>query len=205
MTKINTKRAKQHLSQDSKLSNIIKKLDPLDLPPSGEVFNELVKAIAYQQISYKAADTIYGRFLELIESENFAPEEVLSLKHTELRAVGFSTRKAEYVKNIADFFLEEKLIGVDWSKFSDLEIIKLLSQIKGVGEWTVEMMLIFQLKRPDIFPLKDLGIQQAVKGIYGLELEGKALISEMNDLATKWVPYRTLASLYLWSWKRANP
>lgn len=202
---MNHKKALQHLKKDPNMKRVIKDITYLNLQQSGNTFNELVKAIAYQQISYKAADTIYGRFLQLVGGEFFSPDDVLLLEEDELRAVGFSRQKAAYTQNIASFYKERNLFTFDWKTMSDDEVINLLTQIKGVGEWTVKMMLIFELQREDVFPVKDLGIQQAMMGIYGFQLEKKALHLKMNEIAEQWRPYRTLASLYLWGWKRENP
>ena len=199
------KKALQHLRKDPKMREIIKSTTYLELPQSGNVYNELVKSIAYQQISYKAADTIYGRFLQLVGGEYFSPEDVLLLGDDELKAVGFSRPKVTYVQNIARFFQEKELFTFDWNTLTDKEIIKLLTEIKGVGEWTVQMVLIFELLREDVFPSKDLGIQQAMIGVYKLKEEKKALITKMNEIAQNWQPYRTWATLYLWAWKRVNP
>ena len=199
------KKALQHLRKDPKMREIIKNTTYLELPQSGNVYNELVKSIAYQQISYKAADTIYGRFLQLVGGEYFSPEDVLLLGDDELKAVGFSRPKVTYVQNIARFFQEKELFTFDWNTLTDKEIIKLLTEIKGVGEWTVQMVLIFELLREDVFPSKDLGIQQAMIGVYKLKEEKKALITKMNEIAQNWQPYRTWATLYLWAWKRVNP
>lgn len=202
---LNTKEARHHLSKDVKMRPLIQVLQPLDLPPSGNVFNELVKAILYQQISYKAADSIFKRFIELMGKENYTPLELLAVSFEALRSAGFSGRKAQYVHNISAYFEENNLYEQDWSQLSDEEIIKRLSEIKGVGTWTVQMILMFQLCRPDVFPSGDLGVQQAIIGIYKIKEEKKAMIKKIEELATKWQPYRTLASLYLWSWKRENP
>jgi len=187
------------------MKKVIKEVSPLKLAKSGNVFNELVKGIAYQQISYKAADTIYGRFLKLVGGDFFSPDELLLLHEDEIRAIGFSRQKASYSLNIARFFKERELFTFDWSTLDDTEIINLLTEIKGVGEWTVQMVLIFELIRPDVFPVKDLGVQQAMQAVYNLTEEKRALHHKMNEIAEHWKPYRTLASLYLWAWKRENP
>ncbi len=199
------KLATKHLIKDKILKKAIKGLQPLELPATGNVYNELVKAIVYQQISYKAADTIYGRFVDLLGSENFLPQDLMMVSQEDLKAVGFSTQKARYVHNIAEYFLEQKLYEADWSAYSDSEIIKLLTEIKGVGAWTVNMMLIFQLGRPDILPLGDLAIRQVMIQLYQVKSEKKELRKALTQIAEPWRPYRTIASLYLWSWKRENP
>ncbi len=199
------KKAIAHLSKDPLMEKVIKQVSSLKLPKSGNVFNELVKGIAYQQISYKAADTIYGRFVQLIGGDFYSPDELLLLSHEEIRSIGFSRQKASYSLNIAQFFKEKNLYTFDWATLSDSEIIKLLTEIKGVGEWTVQMVLIFELQRPDVFPVKDLGVQQAMQAVYDITEEKRALHKKMEEIATPWQPYRTLASLYLWGWKRENP
>ena len=202
---LNSKPALKKLKQDPLMKKVIKEVAYLQLERSGNVFNELVKNIAYQQISYKAADTIYGRFLKLVGGAFFSPDELLILDEEEIRGIGFSRQKAAYVLNIALFFKERDLFAFEWAQLSDNEIIKLLTQIKGVGEWTVQMVLIFELERPDVFPEKDLGIQQAMMGIYDFRLEKKALLERMREISVPWTPHRTLATLYLWAWKRMNP
>lgn len=203
--KLKTSSATRVLHKDPVLKKAIKGLDPLSLPGAGNVFNELVKAIAYQQISYKAADTIFGRFVNLLGSENYTPKKLLAVSFDEMRAIGFSKQKANYSHNIARYFKENKLYKTDWSNYSDKEIMDMLTTIKGVGEWTAEMVMLFELMRPDIFPAKDLAIQQSMMTLYGFELEKKALLSKMKEIAEAWRPHRSLATLYLWSWKRANP
>ena len=198
------KKALKHLKKDPVLKGIIKDTTYLKIPQSGNVYNELVKGIAYQQISYKAADTIYGRFLHLVGGEFFSPDDVLLLEEDELRAVGFSRQKAAYTQNIARFFKEKNLFTFDWDTLSDDEIVDLLTQIKGVGEWTVQMVLIFELIREDVLPVKDLGIQQAMAALFDIKEEKKKLHQKMEEIAEPWKPYRTWATLYLWAWKRVN-
>ena len=118
-----------------------------------------------------------------------------------LRAVGLSRQKAAYVKNVADFFIEHNLMDKDWTKESDEAILSLLTQIKGVGQWTVEMILMFTLHRPDILPLDDLVIRNSMIGLYGVEAKGRALKKRLLEIAEPWRPYRTWASRYLWQYK----
>ncbi|NNF21122.1 MAG: DNA-3-methyladenine glycosylase 2 family protein [Saprospiraceae bacterium] len=198
------RKVKNHLKKDIILEKLIASTDMLKLPKSGNVFNELVKAIVYQQISYKAADSIYSRFIELFDSEKYMPAELSKQKFEDLRSAGLSNQKANYVKNIALFFEEHQLINCDWERLSDEEIIDLLTRIKGVGTWTVHMILIFQLCRPDVFPDKDLAIQIVMKKLYRINSEKRQLLVDMNKIAHNWSPYRSFASLYLWSWRRDN-
>ena len=118
----------------------------------------------------------------------------------DLKAVGYSRQKANYIRNIATFALDNDFEQRDWDNMSDEEIIKMLTQIKGVGVWTVQMLLIFSLNRPDVFPNGDYGVQMAIKRLYDLDEEKSALIRKMNELAEAWTPYRSMVSRYLWLW-----
>ncbi len=196
--------AQEQLSKDTVLRDIVDQLQILELPGSGNVYNELVKNIIYQQISYKVADVIYGRLIDLIGQAAYRPKDILALDFDILRSVGLSRPKTQYVINISQFFLEEDLIAYNWERDSDDEIINKLTEIKGVGTWTAEMILIFELKRPDVLPVKDLAIQQAMKALYGITSEKKVLFDDMYRIAESWKPYRSYATLYLWSWCRAE-
>ena len=127
----------KELSKSRKFRIVLDKAKPINQPGSGNVFNELVKNIAYQQISYKAADTVYKKFVSIIEREDYSPKQILLKDYEHLKSAGFSYRKTDYIANIANFFEDRKLYKFDWTKLKDQEIIDLLSQIKGVGIWTV--------------------------------------------------------------------
>ena len=194
---------KNHLAKDKKLAPLIAQFDFPVFDPNREVFTSLMSSIISQQLSVKAAATIHGRFLNLFHDQEIDAEEVLNLSIEELRAVGLSRQKSTYVQNVAEYFLSEKLIDFDWSAWSDEEVIKKLSSIKGVGKWTVEMVLMFTLNRPDILPVDDLGIQQAMEKLCGIDLsqKKKEIHQAMFAAAKPWEPYRTYASLYLWQYK----
>lgn len=196
------KKAIAHISKDPIIKNIISQLDTPKPIVSDGVYADLVKAIIYQQISTKAADKIYSRFTALLEFDLQSPQRLIGIDFDELRAAGLSRQKASYVQNIAAFFIEENISDDIWEKMSDEEITAYLCQIKGVGKWTAEMMLIFSLGRPDVFPDKDYAIQMVIKDLYKLQSEKVALIREINEIAVQWSPYRTLSSLYLWQWVR---
>lgn len=193
--------ATSFLCQDPVLKTII--TQPLEITTAApkDVYKSLLRSIVSQQLSTKAAATIHGRFIALFPQNNPLPQAVLDKSIEELRAVGLSKQKAGYMQNIAAFALEHQLDSIDWAQYSDQEIIKLLTQIKGVGTWTVQMMLMFTLQRPDVFPSADLGIQQAMQRLYHLEGKGKELLSKMQAIAAAWSPYRTTACRYLWLWK----
>jgi DNA-3-methyladenine glycosylase II len=199
---LNSKKAISKLKSIDVFTTIMENAKPINQPGAGNVFNELVKNIAYQQISYKAAETVYKNFVGIIGREDYSPKQILLKDYELIKSAGFSYRKTDYIVNIANFFEEKKLYKFDWTKLEDHEIIDLLSQIKGVGIWTVQMILIFELNRPDVFPSLDLAIQYVIKDLYKLQTEKKALIKEIEKISEDWAPYRTLASLYLWGFRR---
>ena len=201
----------QHLSEARKtllkhqqLKPIILNLEPIPLWPSGNVFRELVKNIVYQQISYKAADTIYSRFLNLMPKEEYQPQNVLKTASDTLSSAGLSRQKTAYIINIAEYFEENKLYDFNWDNLSDHEIIQSLTQIKGVGVWTVKMILIFELMRTDVWPGEDLAIQHVMKELFALKSSKRQLLSEMDKIADAWKPFRSIAGLYLWSYRRSQ-
>lgn len=194
----------KQLSKDPVMKGVVKNHEILYLPNSMTVFHELVKNIVYQQISVKAAASIHERFIKYIGTDDFLPEELLLYSQEELRTAGLSNQKSGYILNIGRFFTEHQIEESTWEKMSDQEVIDTLTQIKGVGEWTAQMILLIQLLRQDVFPVKDLGIQIAMKKLYGLKSEKKELIKDMEEIAEQWRPFRSAASLYLWAWKRAN-
>ncbi len=197
-----SKKAIKHLSNDLVLKNVIDTI-PLEISneTNNDVYGALMRSIISQQLSVKAARTIYGRFLDLFENNYPHPEKITTLDAETMRGVGLSRQKSAYLKNVSAFFVEQNLIEKDWTSEADEEVLRVLTQIKGVGTWTVEMILMFTLNRPDIFPVGDLGIQNAMIGLYGIEAEKKELNSRMIEISNNWRPYRTLACRYLWEWK----
>lgn len=189
------------LRQDRILAPLFEQLELPPLLPTEDVYGRLQRAIIYQQLSGKAATTIYNRFIALFPGGYPEPTEVVKLDEPTLRGVGLSKQKSGYVHNVAVFFEEHALIGTDWARYQDEEIIQLLTQIKGVGEWTVQMILIAALNRPDVWPTKDLAIQQAMQALYQLDGRGRHLEKQMIAAAEKWRPHRTLVARYLWRWR----
>lgn len=190
-----------HLCKDEKLKSIIEVTTLSWSDTYRDVYAQLIRSIVYQQLSTKAAMTIHGRFMRLFPEEYPDADQILRMNTEELRAVGLSKQKAGYIQNVAAFFTEEALFETDWESLIDEEIIILLTQIKGVGKWTVQMLLMFTLQREDVFPLNDLGIQQAMIRLYDLQGDKKAILKQMQQIAEPWKPYRSLASYYLWQWK----
>jgi len=191
----------KHLSKDSKIKKLIETVTIAPSRSKGDLYEDLIRAIVGQQLSVKAAETIYGRFMGLFEDGYAYPEELLAMDLPTLRSVGLSRQKGGYIQNIARFFTENKLENKDWSEMTDDEIIDFLTPIKGVGKWTVQMILMFTLNRDDVFPVDDLGIQNAMRALYDIEETGRAFKPKMKEIAEPWQPYRTHACRLLWRWK----
>lgn len=183
------KKVVKHLSQDPVMKAIISKYGLFDWRATGNLFTDLVSAIVGQQLSVKAAASIWKRFEELVGEVN--SENILSKTHEELRSVGLSNRKVEYIKGLAQASLDfEKL-----SKLPDEEVMAELVKLKGIGPWTVEMILIFTLGREDIFSIGDLGLRNAVAKHYSIDRED---LEKIKEISLKWSPYRSYASRFLW-------
>jgi DNA-3-methyladenine glycosylase II len=161
-----------------------------------DAYGTLVRSITGQQLSTKAAATIYGRLTELYGGRTPTPQEILDTDPEQLRAVGLSNAKAAYLRDLAEHIVDGELPVERLAEMSDAEVYQVLTAIKGLGRWTVDMFLMFHLGRPDILPVGDLGIRKAIQANYGLQELPKA--AEMEQLADAWRPHRTLASLYLW-------
>ncbi|MGE7778042.1 DNA-3-methyladenine glycosylase family protein [Chitinophaga sp. NPDC101104] len=191
----------QHLRKDKKLQKIVSA--PLEvLPVRKNIALKLVGSIMSQQLSVRVAEVIYGRFLALYGGKEPKPQQILDTPPETLRAIGLSNAKVSYVHNVARFVIEEKLTDARLHKMSDDEVIAYLTRIKGVGRWTVEMLLMFYLGREDIFSPDDLGIQQAMTRLYKLDPSDKKLHrARLLELSAKWAPYRSHACRYLWAWK----
>ena len=188
--------------KDPVLYKAIKNISLPELEKHDDYFNYLVRCITFQQLSGKAGATIHGRVLDIYGKRSPLPGEVLQTGHEVLRAAGLSNQKATYIRNIAQFWLDEKLSNRQLDGMSDEDILRLLTRIKGVGQWTVEVLLIFGMQRSDLFPLDDLGIQQGMALLYGWENQGlKELKKKMQEKAEDWRPNRSLASRFIWAWK----
>ncbi|MBC5773167.1 DNA-3-methyladenine glycosylase 2 family protein [Pontibacter sp. KCTC 32443] len=186
------------LGNDPVMATIIQRGRPLASSRSEDLYFMLLSAIVSQQLSTKAAATIFKRFTELYPETYPHPELVLATTDEMLRSAGLSFQKIGYVRNVAAFAAEGNLKHATIDALEDEALILHLTQIKGVGRWTVEMLLMFALERPDVFPVDDLGIQNAMKRHYNLEETGKLLRLRMQQIAENWRPYRTIASKYLW-------
>jgi DNA-3-methyladenine glycosylase II len=192
----------QHLNKDKRLAKIIAAQDPVQIRKQKNICLRLCASIMSQQLSTKVAEVIFRRFLELYGGADPNPQQIADTPFETLRGIGLSNAKARYVQHVAQFALEHGLDDRKFSKMSNEEIIALLTQIKGVGKWTAEMLLMFTLGRADVFAVDDYGIQSAMKKIYKLDDSNKKELREnMLRISGKWSPYRTYACLHLWQWK----
>ena len=193
------------LQKDKKLSKILN--EPLSaLQMRENISLRLMASIMSQQLSTKVAKVIYKRFLEIYDGKEPQPKQVLDTPSETLRSIGLSNAKVSYVKNVAAFCIDNEITDAKLLSLSNEEIIDLLTQIKGVGRWTVEMLLMFTLGREDVFAVDDLGIQQAMIRVYKLSTDDKKLLKEkMLKISSKWKPYRTYACMHLWNYKDAAP
>jgi DNA-3-methyladenine glycosylase II len=192
-------RAIAHLSEvDPVLGKWIATAGPCSLSRErgGTHFASLARSIVYQQLSGKAAATIHGRFEAIYGDCSPTPRELLKTRHRALRTCGLSDRKAEYLRGLAEMVEKRRLPLENIEKMSDAEVIDALTQVRGIGEWTAQMFLMFRLGRPDVLPVLDLGIQNGIKKLYGLRTHPKP--DRVAKVGAKWGPYRTVASWYLW-------
>ncbi len=189
------------LQKDKKLAKIIHEPLPL-LQMRQNISLRLMASIMSQQLNTKVAKVIYKRFLEIYRGQEPESNQVLDTPFETLRGIGLSNAKVNYVKNVAAFCIENGITDTKLLSLTNEEILDLLTQIKGVGKWTVEMLLMFTLGREDVFAVDDLGIQQAMIKIYKLPTDDKKLLKEkMLKISFRWKPYRTYACMHLWNWK----
>ncbi len=193
--------ATNHLSQHDKvLSEVIAKYGPCNIKPHQNYYKELVSSIISQQLSVKAAATIESRFLELFgDKSSFpSPEEIIKKSIAEIRSAGLSNAKATYVHDLAEHIIEGKLKLYHLDNLSNEEVIAELTAVKGIGEWTAHMFLIFSIGRLDILATGDLGVKNGIKKLY--ELKDSPTVEDMQNIAEKndWHPYESVACWYIW-------
>lgn len=196
-----TPEAINHLRRsDPAIRQLIRRIGPCTLQPDpGRTpFESLVRAVAHQQLNGTAAETILGRFLKLFPGKRFpGPEDLDAIGDGQIRAAGFSGAKVAGIRDIA----AKTLLGIvptsrRIARMSDEEIIERLTDCRGVGRWTVEMLLIFKLGRPDVWPVDDFGVREGYRAVYDLEAQPKP--RELAALGEQWRPYRTTLAWYLW-------
>jgi DNA-3-methyladenine glycosylase II len=194
-----------HLQKDKRLAKTIgEDVHELKLHPNIPV--RMMASIMSQQLSTKVAAVIFKRFLDLYKGKEPKPQQVLDTPPETLRSIGLSNAKVSYVRNVAEFCIEHKITDKKLLAMENDQIIELLVQIKGIGKWSVEMLLMFTLGREDVFAVDDLGIQQAMTKLYKLDAgDKKGMKEKMLKHSAKWSPYRTYACLHLWRWKDDTP
>ncbi|MCC7401383.1 MAG: DNA-3-methyladenine glycosylase 2 family protein [Chitinophagaceae bacterium] len=196
----------KHLSKDKKLKKIVVKQKPHKLIKRKNISAWLCASIMSQQLSTRVADVIFQRFLDLYEGIEPTAQQILETPFEKLRGIGLSNAKVGYIQNVAKFEIESGLDLRRLSKMNNDEVIAYLTQIKGVGRWTVEMLLMFALGREDVFSVDDLGIQNAMIRLYGLNKKDKKKFrKQLLLISEQWSPYRTYACLHLWRWKDNAP
>ena len=183
------------MKQDRILKKLIPKFGSGFLVTRGDAFNTLARSIVGQQISVAAAQSVWNRVL-LSSKNKVNPKNILALSVEELRGAGLSGRKVEYIRDLADHFHSGRLHASQWKDMEDEDVIKELSDIRGIGRWTAEMFLIFNLVRPNILPLDDVGLIRAISLNY---FSGEPVSRhEAREVAANWAPWRTVATWYMW-------
>ena len=181
---------------DSVLGALIDRVPPYEMRAKRTPFEVMLQTIVSQQLSSRAADTIYARLSAAMGARPPRPEHILSLSDEQLRACGLSRAKAIYVRNVALDFDARGYTRRSFAKLDDHAVIEALTTIKGVGEWSANIFLIFALQRPDVFPIGDLGLRNGMFKTYGLRKNTK--LARLERIAEAWRPYRTVGSLYMW-------
>lgn len=193
--------ARRHLTKtDPRLAAIIKRVGPCRLHSAApqDPFEALTLSIASQQLSVKAADTIFRRFCDLFPPDRKpTPERVMTLTDDQIRAVGYSRPKVSFIKDLASHVLDGRLDLKGLTEHPDEEVMRQLVAVKGIGRWTAEIFLMFRLGRLDILPADDLGLMNAVQRGYGKRKRPTA--KQLRKRGEAWAPYRSVAAWYLWA------
>ena len=192
----------RHLSTDPVMQQLIQAQGPVSLKQEKDIYLYLCYSIMSQQLSTRVADVLRERFLALYGKRKPSAQAIADTPFEQLRAIGLSNAKVHYVQNVARFELTEGMQAKKLQTMSNDEIKTYLTSIKGVGNWTVEMLLMFALGREDVFAPDDLGIQQAMRKLYRIRLTDKRKFKmRMETISKKWTPYRTYACIHLWRHK----
>lgn len=187
---------------DPEFYSAVKDIDLVEVVPHPDYFSYLLGAIAFQQITGTTGASIHTTFLSLFHSEDPNPQQVLDMSFDTFREAGLSGQKYTYMKNIARFWIDNEVTDAMLDGMLNVDLIAFLTQIKGVGRWTAEMLMIFGMGRKDVFPLEDIIIQQGFAEIFGMqELHLKELKRQMALRSKNWKPDRSCAARLIWTWK----
>lgn len=194
--------AYEFLRKDPTLKNLAEACNIPEIQVSTyPMANHLIKSIISQQLSTKAAATIHGRFTTLFDNDDIDLHKLNTLDNEILRAVGLSYNKVKYVKNVASYFTKTPIPAVDWDSMDDASLITELTKIKGVGIWTVQMILIFKLNRPDVMPIDDLIVRKGLMQILNISESTKGYKSDLLERSRTWQPYRSYVARMIWKAK----
>ncbi|MDE3196320.1 MAG: DNA-3-methyladenine glycosylase 2 family protein [Acidobacteriota bacterium] len=188
--------ALKHLKKDPVMAKIIARTGRFAMSYREPTFETLVRSIVYQQLSGKAAGTIFGRLQAASGGGTLTPEDVMKLRPERMRKLGLSAQKTIYIRELAKHARRGSVVFEKLGNLDDTAVVEHLTQVKGVGVWTAQMFLMFALRRPDVLPVADLGIRAAMKRAYGLAELPKP--PEMEAIAARWKPYTSAACWYLW-------
>jgi DNA-3-methyladenine glycosylase II len=181
-------------ARDENMGELVRRYAGLGLASRGDPFATLARSIVGQQISVKAADSVWTRFVAAVGE--VSPQSVLAAGTGGLATCGLSQRKREYVNDLAAHFVSGQLVPATWAELDDETLIAELTEVRGIGRWTAEMFLIFNQLRPDVFPLDDLGLQRAVcERYFGGARQARKTLAEFGE---RWRPWRSVATWYLW-------
>jgi len=181
---------------DSNLEKIIKVVGKYSIKIRNDPFQSLIESIIYQQLAGKAANAIYNRFINYYDNKQVTPTRILNSSNDNLKKVGLSNRKIDYLKDLASHVYDGRINLEELPTMNDEEIINKLVNVKGIGRWTSEMFLIFSLGRQDVLPVTDLGVRKAIQKVYSLSELPKP--NTMMEIAEPWRPFRSIATWYLW-------
>jgi len=209
---VSAKARKALAASDPVMAGLIERIGKLDVKTRlkrrseerpADAYGALLRAIVGQQLSTKAARTIYGRVIEIFGGTTPSPEQLLEASEADLRGAGLSGRKVEYVRDLATHVIDGELEVDSLDRLPDEEVIEEIVAVRGLGQWTAEMFLLFHLERPDVLSGGDLGIRKAIQVAY--ELDEMPPPTKVIEVGEPWRPHRSLASLYLWESLAATP
>jgi len=189
--------ARRHIGKaDPVMRDIVKRVGSYELEVRGAPYESLIRAILYQQLAGPAAAAIERRFLAIFGDRIPESHELIATNDEQLRAAGVSRQKAGYMRSLAEHFADGSLSDRHLRNASDDEVIEHVTQVKGIGRWTADMLLLFCLGRPDVLPVGDLGVRSSMRNAYGLD--DLPTPARMEEIAEPWRPYRSAATWYLW-------